>query len=102
MFEDSPRLRRHLTGSTNDESSIRINLRHMSIYLGWSGSVARLGNKPIRTLILDELDKYQDSRNEASSEALAEHRTTTWSGPMPYCQNIHADNGNRSHMGCVH
>ncbi len=80
MFEDSPRLRRHLTGSTNDESSIRINLRHMSIYLGWSGSVARLGNKPIRTLILDELDKYQDSRNEASSEALAEHRTTTWSG----------------------
>lgn len=80
MFEDSPRLRRHLTGATNDESSIRINLRHMPIYLGWSGSVARLGNKPIRTLILDELDKYQDSRNEASSESLAEKRMTTWRG----------------------
>ncbi len=80
MFEDSPRLRRHLTGSANDESSIRINLRHMAVHLGWSGSVSRLGNKPIRTLILDELDKYQDSRNEASSEALAEHRTTTWEG----------------------
>lgn len=80
MFEDSPRLSRHLTGSINDESSIRINLKHMAIHLGWSGSVSRLGNKPIRTLILDELDKYQDSRNEASSEALAEHRTTTWEG----------------------
>ncbi|MDL2275161.1 phage terminase large subunit family protein [Desulfosarcina sp. OttesenSCG-928-G10] len=80
MFEDSPRLRRHLTGAANDETSIRINLRHMAIFLGWSGSVSRLGNRPIRTLILDELDKYQDSRKEARSEDLAEKRTTTWRG----------------------
>lgn len=80
MFEDSPRLRRYLTGQANDESSIRINLRHMPIFLGWSGSVSRLGNKPIRTLILDELDKYQDNRKEASSESLAEQRTKTWRG----------------------
>jgi len=80
MFEDSPRLRQHLTGAANDETSIRLNLRHMSIFLGWSGSVSRLGNKPIRTLILDELDKYQDSKKEASSEDLAEQRTKTWRG----------------------
>lgn len=80
MFEDSPRLRRHLTGTVGDESSIRINLRHMPIFLGWSGSVSRLGSRPIRLLILDEVDKYQDSRKEASSEDLAEKRTITWRG----------------------
>lgn len=78
MFEDSPRLRRHLSGSLGDESSIRINLRHMPIYLGWSGSVSRLGSKPIRLLILDEMDKYVNSTKEANSEALAEKRTITW------------------------
>lgn len=80
MYEDSPRLRGYLTGKSHDETSIKINLRHMAIYLGWSGSVSRLGNKPIRTLILDELDKYQDNRKEASSENLAEQRTKTWRG----------------------
>ena len=50
----------------------------MPIYLGWSGSVSRLGNKPIRILVLDELDKYQNPRKEATSESLAEKRTITW------------------------
>ena len=80
MFEDSPRLRRHLSGTVGDESSIRINLRHMPIYLGWSGSVSRLGSKPIRLLILDEMDKYINSTKEANSDALAEKRTITWRG----------------------
>ncbi len=78
MIQDSPRLRGYMSGSVDDASSIRINLKHMPIYLGWSGSVSRLGNKPIRILILDELDKYQNPKKEASSESLAEKRTTTW------------------------
>lgn len=78
MIKDSPRLRDYMTGSGDDASSLRINLAHMPIYLGWSGSVSRLGNKPIRTLILDELDKYKNPKNEATSETLAEKRTTTW------------------------
>lgn len=78
MITASPRLRDYMTGSADDASSLRINLAHMPIYLGWSGSVSRLGNKPIRTLILDELDKYKNPKNEASSESLAEKRTTTW------------------------
>ena len=78
MIEASPRLRQYMTGYGDDASSLRINLLHMPIYLGWSGSVSRLGNKPIRILILDELDKYKNPKNEASSESLAEKRTTTW------------------------
>ncbi|UIJ38710.1 phage terminase large subunit family protein [Desulfobaculum bizertense] len=78
MLEASPRLRTYLTGQADDTSSLRLNLAHMTIYLGWSGSVSRLGNKPIRYLVLDELDKYQNPKNEASSESLAEKRTTTW------------------------
>lgn len=78
MFNDSPRLRSYMTGLGDDASSLRINLIHMPIYLGWSGSVSRLGNKPIRTLILDELDKYKNPKNEATSESLAEKRATTW------------------------
>lgn len=78
MIVDSPRLRDYMTGSGDDASSLRVNLAHMPIYLGWSGSVSRLGNKPIRTLILDELDKYKNPKNEATSETLAEKRTTTW------------------------
>ena len=78
MIEASLRLRQYMTGYGDDASSLRINLLHMPIYLGWSGSVSRLGNKPIRILILDELDKYKNPKNEASSESLAEKRTTTW------------------------
>ncbi len=78
MIEASPRLKEYMTGYGDDASSLRINLMHMPIYLGWSGSVSRLGNKPIRTLILDELDKYKNPKNEATSEVLAEKRTTTW------------------------
>ena len=78
MITGCARLREYMTGYGDDASSLRINLVHMPIYLGWSGSVSRLGNKPIRTLILDELDKYKNPKNEATSEALAEKRTTTW------------------------
>lgn len=78
MITGSARLREYMTGYGDDASSLRINLTHMPVYLGWSGSVSRLGNKPVRTLILDELDKYKNPKNEATSEVLAEKRTTTW------------------------
>lgn len=78
MIKSSPRLREYLSDLDDDTSSIRITLVHMPIYLAWSGSVSRLGNKPVRTLILDELDKYQNGKREASAESLAEKRTTTW------------------------
>lgn len=78
MLRASRRLSEYLTGSADDLSSLRINLAHMTIHMAWSGSPARLGNKPVRYLVLDELNKYQSSRREASSEDLAEKRVTTW------------------------
>lgn len=78
MIKGTPRLAAYMTGLGDDASSLRVKLLHMTIHLAWSGSVSRLGNKPIRTLILDELDKYANPKNEARSEDLAEKRTTTW------------------------
>ncbi len=78
MITSSPRLLSYMTGVGDDASSLRIKLQHMTISLAWSGSVSRLGNKPVRVLILDELDKYANPKNEARSEDLAEKRTTTW------------------------
>ena len=74
MLRDSARLREYITGASDDMGSLRIRLAHLTIYMAWSGSPARLGNKPIRYLVLDELDKYQSSRREAAAEALAEKR----------------------------
>lgn len=78
MLRDSPRLREYLTGTSDDMGSLRIKLAHLTLYMAWSGSAARLGNKPIRYLVLDELDKYQGSKREAPAEALAEKRVITW------------------------
>lgn len=78
MIMASPRLREYLTGMSDDLSSLRIKLAQTTIHMAWSGSAARLGNKPIRYLVLDELDKYQSSKREAAAEALAEKRVITW------------------------
>lgn len=78
MLQSSPRLREYLTGTSDDMGSLRIKLAHLTIHMAWSGSAARLGNKPIRYLVLDELDKYQGNKREAAAEALAEKRVITW------------------------
>lgn len=78
MLHASPRLREYLTGMADDLSALRIKMAHLTIHMAWSGSAARLGNKPIRYLVLDELDKYQGIKKEASAEALAEKRVITW------------------------
>lgn len=78
MIRASPLLREYLTGISDDLSSLRVKLAHLTIYMAWSGSASQLGNKPIRYLILDELDKYQSGKREASAEALAEKRVITW------------------------
>ncbi len=70
MFKKSPRLRRMLTGSSDDLSSLRIRLQTMLIYMGWAGSVASLGNVSARYLIGDEIDKWPDQPSAKEAPAL--------------------------------
>ncbi len=80
MFTSSARLSRYMTGSRDDVSGLRINLVHMPIYMAWARSAARLANKPIRTVLFDEVDKYPDFSNqrEADPISLGVKRTITY------------------------
>lgn len=80
MFKTSPRLRRLLTGYSEDMAKLRIKLQTMLIYMGWAGSVTSIGNVSVRYLIVDELDKCPDqpSKKEAKFEGLVAERTTAF------------------------
>jgi len=80
MFEESPELRDLLSGSDNDKTGIKLKLVGMPLYMAWARSVSRLGNRPIRYLVLDEVDKYPrlTSKDEADPISLALARTTTY------------------------
>jgi len=82
MILTSPRLKSYLTGTDDDISFYRHNLKHMQIYMGWARSAARLANKPLPYVIFDEIDKYPDTagKKEASPMALGEKRTRTYRG----------------------
>ncbi|WP_319525670.1 terminase gpA endonuclease subunit [uncultured Desulfosarcina sp.] len=80
MFEDSPRLRSYLTGYADDMASHKIRLQNAIIYMAWANSAARLANKPLPYVVLDEEDKYPEtaSKKEASPTDLAKKRTRTF------------------------
>ncbi len=40
MLKASSRLSEYLTGAADDTSSMRINMRHMTLHMAWSGSPA--------------------------------------------------------------
>ena len=48
MFKDSPRLKQYLTGYEDDESVLRIKLRHMKVHLAWASSAARTSSASCR------------------------------------------------------
>jgi phage terminase large subunit GpA-like protein len=70
MFKNSPRLRTLLTGSADDMASMRINLKTMRIYMGWSGSVTALGNVSAIYLVADEVDKWQEQPTKKETSTL--------------------------------
>ena len=80
MIADSPRMRSYLTGYEDDQASLKIRLKHMKIYMAWANSAARLGNRPLPYVVLDEEDKYPETANkrEASPADLAKKRTRTF------------------------
>lgn len=81
MFQHSPRLKQYLSGYQDDEAALCLRLRHMKIYMGWANSAARLANKPLPYVVLDEEDKYPVTagRKEGSPVDLAKKRTRTFS-----------------------
>ncbi len=85
MWEDSPRLKRHLPANRRREWTKLYQLINKSpVYWMGANSPGRLASKPIRRLILDEVDKYPQKfgadkeRREAGAAALAEQRTKTF------------------------
>ena len=80
MFEDSPRLRSYLTGYADDMASHKIRLQNAIVYMAWANSAARLANKPLPYVVLDEEDKYPETatKKEASPTDLAKKRTRTF------------------------
>ena len=56
MFTDSPEMRDVTAGATFVKEKIKLN-NGTSIYMGWASSVAKLASRPIKVLVLDEIDK---------------------------------------------
>jgi len=73
-----PRLERWQTGRAYDFSKAQLELLHLTVFLGWSGSAQSLASRSIRYVISDEVDKAQDSDKEASALDLARDRLITF------------------------
>lgn len=79
LLEESPALARHMSKRAWDNKATTINTDTMPIYVGWAGSPQRLASRPIRNLVLDEVDKYPPfSGKDAEPISLARERTTTY------------------------
>jgi hypothetical protein len=85
IWEDSPALRSFLPACLRKDWTKLYQLINRSpVYWIGANSPGRLGAKPIRRLILDEVDKYPDrfgggkERREAGASALAEQRVKTF------------------------
>lgn len=61
MIRDTPSLRRLRTKNPDDISLSRVRLKNgMTTYLAWSNSEGRLASKPIKILIMSEVDLYPE------------------------------------------
>ncbi|MDH5525167.1 MAG: phage terminase large subunit family protein [Desulfobulbaceae bacterium] len=61
MFERSPRLKKLLTGIDDDMAGLRIKLLTMLIYMGWAGSTTSISNVSAMYLLVDEVNKMDES-----------------------------------------
>lgn len=79
MIEESDKLRARVTGKADDFTNYSIQLKGMRIGFAWATSVPQLSNQPIRYLLLDEVDKYENTnKTEAGPVALAKKRTRSY------------------------
>lgn len=79
MLEISPALARHLPAREDDLTKLEMRLERMSLYFAGANSPAGLASRPIRYLLLDEVDKYPKfSGREADPIKLSRERTKTF------------------------
>jgi phage terminase large subunit GpA-like protein len=82
MFEDSPKLREHLTGRSWDVKTDRIVLDTCTINIGWAGSPQSTASRPERRVYLDEVNKFPAYRGGDEGSAIPRARKRTQSyGP---------------------
>ena len=78
LFE-TEQLKSHVSSRHDDTKLRAIKLDTMSVYIGWAGSPQALASRPIRYVMLDEVDKYPPwAGREADPISLAVKRTTTY------------------------
>jgi len=77
LWEDSAKLARFMPKNKNKYwTKLYQRCNGSPVYWVGANSPGRLGSKPVRRLILDEIDKYpQQSKKEAGAAALARQRT---------------------------
>lgn len=74
-FDESPKLQPLLL-PFHKRTALMVDLRDMLLFVAWSGSVTRLGEKSVRYLWCTEVDKFSRAETrEADSLALAAERT---------------------------
>ena len=80
IYEESPSLKRQKTGKKEDVSKHKLQLLNMYHRIAWAGSLTSLAHRSIKLLVMDEVDKYNESpsEREASTVALAKVRTRTF------------------------
>jgi len=76
IFEDSPRLRKLITGARGDWTLYRYRLTTCNITLGWAGSPSQMAGEPVMNMANDEVDKWRGAtKKESSSYYLIDRRT---------------------------
>lgn len=77
LWEDSPKLKQYMPKNRNKHwTKLYQRCNGSAVYWVGANSPGRLGSKPIRRLILDEVDKYpQQTKREAGAASLARQRT---------------------------
>jgi terminase, large subunit len=80
MIDASPLLRQYKTGTSDDETGIKIRLKNMILYMAWANSASRLANRPAPYGVADEEDKYPETANkrESSPTDLLRNRARTF------------------------
>jgi phage terminase large subunit GpA-like protein len=82
MYRNAPELEHHFeSGKFSKDEVILSNGAYLA--MAWSSSVAKLASRPMKILVLDEVDKpgYYLTTKEASPISLAVERTITFNNP---------------------